>query len=347
MGASGTDNFCLRWNDFAENVSGAFKDLRAESDFFDVTLACSDAGARTLQAHKVILSACSNFFKTTFRQQINANKHPNPYIYLRGVSYNDLVSILDFIYNGEVNVAQEDLNSFLAVAEELQIKGLTNRDNANASDGATTTPSRKTPAAARPRPAAPVQEQPPVKKVRRSSPAPTTPSQPPPVAEEVKEVVNIKDDPEALASTSAVNPDDAAGEFGGEEYDESYDGYYEDDGTELGEGGEGADGTKGKRKDISPDMAMHMAKIDGVWKCVTCTTKFRDKTDLRRHVEAKHLAKTIRYKCNLCDFSTKTSYYFRKHQLMHEKQDALSAEMISVPVGLEHLTQPLRQPDDF
>merc|ERR1711881_501125 len=104
----------------------------------------------------------------------------------------------------------------------------------------------KTPAAARPRPAAPVQERPPVKKVRRSSPAPTTPSQPPPVAEEVKEVVNIKDDPEALASTSAVNPDGAAGEFGGEEYDESYDGYYEDDGTELGEGGEGADGTKGE-----------------------------------------------------------------------------------------------------
>ena len=50
MGAAGTDNFCLRWNDFAENVSGAFKDLR---DFFDVTLACFDSGAQTLQAHKV------------------------------------------------------------------------------------------------------------------------------------------------------------------------------------------------------------------------------------------------------------------------------------------------------
>ena len=132
MGAAGTDNFCLRWNDFAENVSGAFKDLRAESDFFDVTLACSDSGAQTLQAHKVILSACSNFFKTTFRQQMSANKHPNPYIYLRGVGYSDLSAILDFIYNGEVNVAQEDLNSFLAVAEELQIKGLTNRDATNA-----------------------------------------------------------------------------------------------------------------------------------------------------------------------------------------------------------------------
>ena len=245
MGASGTDNFCLRWNDFAENVSGAFKDLRAENDFFDVTLACSDSGARTLQAHKVILSACSNFFKTTFRQQMNANKHPNPYIYLRGVNYSDLASILDFIYNGEVNVAQEDLNSFLAVAEELQIKGLTNRDSTS---GAENSNASKRPKA---RQAAP--ETPPVKKVRRSSPAPSGSSSTPSASSQVaapviddKEVVNIKDDPEAvLASTSAVNPDDSA-DFGGDEYDESYDNYYEDDGAELGEGAEGTDGTKGR-----------------------------------------------------------------------------------------------------
>ena len=90
----------------------------------------------------------------------------------------------------------------------------------------------------------------------------------------------------------------------------------------------------GKRKVLTPDMAMHMAKIDGQWNCVTCSTKYRDKTDLRRHVEAKHVAKTLRYKCNLCNYSTKTSYYFRKHQLMHEKQDALSAEAISVPLSV-------------
>jgi len=244
MGASGTDNFCLRWNDFAENVSGAFKDLRAESDFFDVTLACSDSGARTLPAHKVILSACSNFFKTTFRQQMNANKHPNPYIYLRGVTYNDLASILDFIYNGEVNVAQEDLNSFLAVAEELQIKGLTNRDNTS---GAENNSNSKRPKIRQANP-----DTPPVKKVRRSSPVPSSSSSSGAAASQIvtpviddKEVVNIKDDPEAvLASTSAVNPDDSA-DFGGEEYDESYDNYYEDEGAELGEGAEGSDGTKG------------------------------------------------------------------------------------------------------
>ena len=67
--------------------------------------------------------------------------------------------------------------------------------------------------------------------------------------EEVKEVVNIKDDPEVvMASTSAVSVDHEAGgqDFGGEEYDESYDGYYEDDGAEMGDGAEGTDGTKGR-----------------------------------------------------------------------------------------------------
>ena len=54
MGST-ADNFCLRWNDFGSTVSGAFRELREDSDFFDVTLATSDSGSRTLQAHKVIL----------------------------------------------------------------------------------------------------------------------------------------------------------------------------------------------------------------------------------------------------------------------------------------------------
>ena len=115
----GSEKFCLRWNDFESNISSAFKDLRDDKDFFDLTLACEDD--EKIQAHKVILAACSPFFHHVLRH----NPHQHPLLYLKGIKHTDLQSVLSFMYHGEVNVAQEELNSFLAVAEELKIKGLT------------------------------------------------------------------------------------------------------------------------------------------------------------------------------------------------------------------------------
>ena len=46
-------------------------------------------------------------------------------IYFRGFKSEDLVATLDFLYFGEANVYQENLDSFLAIAEELNLKGLT------------------------------------------------------------------------------------------------------------------------------------------------------------------------------------------------------------------------------
>merc|ERR1712183_1221274 len=113
-----SEKFCLRWNDFETNISAGFRELRNEKDFFDVTLACDDS---QLQAHKVILSACSPFFRNVLRR----NPHQHPLLYLKGVKYTELLSVLNFMYMGEVNVAQEELNSFLSVAEDLKVKGLT------------------------------------------------------------------------------------------------------------------------------------------------------------------------------------------------------------------------------
>ena len=104
MGSS--EKFCLRWNDFETNISVAFRELREEKDFFDVTLACDDS---QVQAHKVILSACSPFFRHILRK----NPHQHPLLYLKGVKYKELLCVLNFMYMGEVNVAQEELNSFL------------------------------------------------------------------------------------------------------------------------------------------------------------------------------------------------------------------------------------------
>merc|ERR1712106_118743 len=116
------EKFCLRWNDFETNISVAFRELREEKDFFDVTLACGDS---QIQAHKVILSACSPFFRNVLRR----NPHQHPLLYLKGVKYKDILAVLNFMYMGEVNVAQEELNSFLSVAEDLRVKGLTQNNS--------------------------------------------------------------------------------------------------------------------------------------------------------------------------------------------------------------------------
>ena len=43
---------------------------------------------------------------------------------MRGLKSKDLVAMIDFLYHGEANVYQENIDSFLAIAEELQLKGL-------------------------------------------------------------------------------------------------------------------------------------------------------------------------------------------------------------------------------
>ena len=112
------DKYCLRWNDFESNITHSFQEIRDDKDLLDITLSC---GSKQIQAHKLMLSACSPFFRTVLKQ----NPHQHPLLYLKGVRFVDLQSVLTFMYNGEVNVAQEDLNSFLSTAEELQVKGLT------------------------------------------------------------------------------------------------------------------------------------------------------------------------------------------------------------------------------
>lgn len=113
------EKFCLRWNEFESNLGNSLRDLRDNRDFFDLTLACDDA--QEIQVHRVILSACSTFFRNILRRL----PHHHPLIYLRGIRLTDLQSLVNFIYHGEVNIAQEDLNSFLMLAEDLKIRGLT------------------------------------------------------------------------------------------------------------------------------------------------------------------------------------------------------------------------------
>jgi len=119
--------FHLVFNNFKSNISSNWSELREESQFCDVTLACE--GSR-VEAHKVILSSCSPVIKDLLIQ----TNHPHPLVYLRGVKSIQIKALLDFIYKGEVDIAKEDLNDFMEIAEELKVKGLAKDDNQSTKD---------------------------------------------------------------------------------------------------------------------------------------------------------------------------------------------------------------------
>ena len=119
MAMASSEKLCLRWTEFADNISNAFYDLKEDKDFTDLTLVCAEH--QQVEVHKVVVAASSNFF----RKVLKNIKHSHPLVYLKGIKIADMEALLSFMYQGQVSLAEENLNSFLALAEELEVKGLT------------------------------------------------------------------------------------------------------------------------------------------------------------------------------------------------------------------------------
>jgi len=119
--------FCLKWNNFQQNIFSTIRNLRLDLDFLDVTIFCK---GRQLKAHKVILSACSNTFKSILKE----TQAPHPVIVLWDVEAKDVSALLDFMYNGQVDIQQDDLERFLIVADRLQVRGLSGEETESESN---------------------------------------------------------------------------------------------------------------------------------------------------------------------------------------------------------------------
>ena len=113
-----SEKFSLKWNDYQSNWKQSLSGLRTDSDLADVTLISEDKVK--FSAHKALISSCSNIFKFILKGSSNAN----PLLFLVGVSSINLGFILDYIYYGEVNLSQEQLDSFLETAQKLEVEGL-------------------------------------------------------------------------------------------------------------------------------------------------------------------------------------------------------------------------------
>ncbi|XP_023348920.1 longitudinals lacking protein-like, partial [Eurytemora carolleeae] len=113
----GSDQFCLKWNNYQTSMVQALEMLKMSEELVDVTLSCE---GRRMSAHKIILSACSQYFKDIFKE----NPCQHPVVILKDVRYIDLESLVKYMYAGQVYIAQDQLGRFLKTAETLQVKGL-------------------------------------------------------------------------------------------------------------------------------------------------------------------------------------------------------------------------------
>jgi hypothetical protein len=278
-----TEMFNLTCDAFQQSAKETFRSLVNEEDFMDVTLACDDD--KQLRAHKVILSACSPFFKRI----LSKNPHPNPLLFISGVTYRDLKAILNFMYLGETNVEQCHLDSFMSACNIIKVKGLTEPEELEPLQ----------PKIQEPLPQKPHVEKLPKERIKVPQPTPNLNPQmytPSVVKTEHEDYENFE------------NPSTAVAEF---EPSEDFTSPFEtsskwSDGKFWCSKCDFQTGTKSnlKRHD---EMKHQCIK----YSCNGCDYKASSKDNLKRHSMSKH--EGVMFDCNHCEFKTSLKGSLRRH----------------------------------
>merc|ERR1712223_745007 len=124
-----SQQYCLKWNHHQSNLLKVFSRLLDNEQFTDVLLATE---GKTIRCHKVVLSACSSYFENLFMTYDEKNQ----IVILKDTTYDDVFCLGEFMYRGEINVAQNQLASLMKTADNLKIKGLSEVSSQDQSSGA-------------------------------------------------------------------------------------------------------------------------------------------------------------------------------------------------------------------
>jgi len=327
MGSVEAEKYCLKWNDFTLNLSSAFNELRDDEDFFDITLLTEESEIR---CHKLILGACSPHFRAIIKR---LSAIQNPAIYLRGVRHEDIKNILEFMYLGEVSVSQADLDSFLSVAQDLCIKGLTQQDSSSSQNRSqSSTPSGGTQHRFKrelnpvTQPSNTFQNQqgggpPPTKKPRQNLPnkngdnAGASSSGASPIIPQTKR----EPKPEIHEEIEVLDDDDPS-QLEVEEYED----YYDDpgpsgSGANAGAGGDLEDDSQGYFEDNSNSgqgAELGLVNLaDGTAMCLRCNKSFSSPAQAKIHFKEVHATdkNDRKFPCAICHKSFAVKRYLNNH----------------------------------
>jgi len=292
----------LAHNNFENNVKGILSELRRDQTFSDIQLVCDDdqGDAVVLPAHKVILAGSSPFFSNLLR----GLSHPQLALYLKGIPLKQLTLVLDFIYNGEVDVMQDDLDLFLNAAIDLKVQGLTPASPGQASDDLTSTPDSM------PSTPPPIQithdrqhshSRSPPSADRSSRPQFQSPISPTPVSDLLSPssstAPDAETDPGLVVKTELIEPSSS-------EIEERESTWRPKDWSDL-------------RRFIT--RLANDEKGDTVYSCNMCHQRSKKSSNLHRHVEVAHFNGAFKHTCSYCDKEFENRYrldnhIFRKHR---------------------------------
>ncbi|OWR43722.1 protein tramtrack, beta isoform-like [Danaus plexippus] len=323
------EQFSLRWNDFHSNLSQSFQALLEGEDLVDVTLA---AGGQYVQAHKLILSVCSPYFKELFKM----NPCEHPIVILKDVAHQELKQLLQFMYRGEVHVRQQELSGFLHTAELLQVKGLTGgRERSESPQPVVESESTNTGRQQVPESGGDSLPEwvPPSEEATVSDVSPESASSGPPTEEATRSPLKrlLKNTPGKTTYNMKKKPrpvNDSPTHAENTEYASDSEPMIDFDSDMF-------------NNVLLPDSAKDSGwncKTGGV-KCPSCHRFFANRYNLKVHIRDKHDTREGTLQCDICQKRMRNPSCLRVHMYHHRKQATYLAQLSAQGDQMRHAVQ--------
>jgi len=284
-----SENFNCKWNGHADYISNALHELRSIDKFFDVTFVCGNG--EQVKTHKIILSANSTFLY----EILQCHDEDHVMLQLQDVRHEDVKALLTYMYLGEVNVDEHQLSTFLCLANDLKIKGLTQDNEVNS--GQT---KRKQPPAPAPESAMSKlvslsprkQGLPPMPSLKRMKASPVVQQSNCALGDSDEDL--YEDDDIVVVEGEGA----ATAQYNNSVFNTSFDGMHNHNAVrrldDLGE--------------------QYLTKGEGMgFNCTVCNKSFRDKYHGKRHLEVAHFPMPGAYSCSKCNTRFDTKRQWENH----------------------------------